>query len=199
MTFRNAVLSAAAAALLLAAPAHADTFSIDPHHTNVTWKVGHLGFSHVSGKFPLGEGTIVLDEATPANSSVKVTFKIADLSTGDAKFDTHLKSADMFNAEKFTTAVFESTKVEPTGDKNAKVTGNLTLLGVTKPITLDVTLNNLGEHPMLKKKAVGFSATGTIKRSEFGLSYALPHVPDDVMLDIQAEAAVADGAATAKE
>jgi polyisoprenoid-binding protein YceI len=191
MRFKTALLSAAAAALLIAgAPAQAETFVIDPHHTNVSWKVGHLGFSNVSGKFALGEGTINLDETTPANSSVKVTFKLADLSTGDAKFDTHLKSPDLFNAEKFTTATFESTKVEPTGDKSAKVTGNLTLLGVTKPVTLDVVLNNLGEHPMAKKKAVGFSATSTIKRSEFGLNYALPNVPDEVALDIQAEAAV---------
>ena len=92
------------------------------------------------------------------------------------------------NAEKSPTAKFVSTKVEKTGDKTAKLTGDLTLNGITKPVTLDVTLNKQGEHPMKKKKAVGFSATTQIKRSDFGISYGVPNVPDEVDLEIQAEA-----------
>lgn len=168
----------------------ADTYTFDPAHTTVIWKAEHLGFSHPHGLFSNVEGTLTLDEATPANSKVDVTIKTDNIATGIAKFDDHLKSKDFFNVKEFPAATFKSTKVEKTGDNTAKVTGDLTLLGVTKPVTLDVTLNKKGEHPMSKKPTVGFTATGTIKRSEFGLSYGVPNVGDDVPIMIEAEASL---------
>lgn len=185
------VLAALAVLALPVAPAlAADTYTIDPTHTTVVWSANHLGFSQPHGLFPMVEGTITVDEAAIANSKVDVTIKPGLVVTGNEKFDAHLKNADFFNVEKFPSATFKSTKVEKTGDKTAKVTGDLTLLGVTKPVTLDVTLNKKGEHPMNKKQTVGFSATGTIKRSDFGINYALPNVSDEVPLIIEAEASL---------
>jgi polyisoprenoid-binding protein YceI len=147
-----------------------------------------MGFSFPHGIFSNIEGTLVLDEADISKSAVDVTIPLDKIATGIPKFDDHLKSKDFFNVEKTPTAKFVSTKVEKTGDKTAKLTGDLTLNGITKPVTLDVTLNKQGEHPMKKKKAVGFSATTQIKRSDFGISYGVPNVPDEVDLEIQAEA-----------
>jgi polyisoprenoid-binding protein YceI len=182
----------AAAALLslpLATAAHAaDTYTLDPTHTTVIWSATHMGFSKPHGLFPLVEGTLTLDEANPEASQLDVTVPTTKLTTGIPKFDDHLKNADFFNVEKFPTATFKSTKIEKTGDKTAKVTGDLTLVGVTKPVTLDVTFNQKKPNPMSQKETVGFSATGTIKRSEFGINYAVPNVSDDVPLIIEAEA-----------
>ena len=166
----------------------ADTYKFDPTHTSVIWEAGHMGFSVPHGIFSQIEGTLVLDEAAPANSTVNVTVNTANIVTGLSKFDDHLKSKDFFNVSEHPTATFVSKKVEVTGDKTAKVTGDLTLVGVTKPVTLDVTLNKKGENPMSKKQAVGFSATGTIKRSDFGINYGIPNVADDVKIQIEAEA-----------
>lgn len=182
----------AAAALLsfpLATNANAaDTYTLDPTHTTVIWNANHFGYSKPHGLFPLVEGTLQLDEANPEASTLEVTVPTTKLTTGIEKFDAHLKNADFFNVEKFPTATFKSTKVEKTGDKTAKVTGDLTLVGVTKPVTLDVTFNQKMANPMSQKETVGFSATGTIKRSDFGINYALPHVSDEVPLVIEAEA-----------
>ncbi len=182
----------AAAALLsvpLATTANAaDTYTLDPTHTTVIWNATHMGFSKPHGLFPLVEGTLQLDEANPEASKLDVTVPTTKLTTGIPKFDDHLKNADFFNVEKFPTATFKSTKIEKTGDKTAKVTGDLTLVGVTKPVTLDVTFNQKKPNPMSQKETVGFSATGVIKRSEFGINYAVPNVSDEVPLIIEAEA-----------
>lgn len=174
----------------LSAHAAPETYAFDTAHTSVIWKAGHMGFSFPHGIFSNIEGTLVLDEADISKSAVDVTIPLDKLATGIPKFDDHLKSKDFFNVEKSPAAKFVSTKVEKTGDKTAKLTGDLTLNGITKPVTLDVTLNKQGEHPMMKKKAVGFSATAQIKRSDFGITYGIPNVPDEVDLEIQAEAQV---------
>lgn len=170
-----------------AAQSAPETFVLDPNHTNITWHANHFGFSNPSGKFATTEGKLVLDEDAPQNSSVEVTVKMGSVLTGIEKFDAHLKSPDFFDVEKFPEAKFTSKKVEVTGDKTAKIEGELTMLGVTKPLTLNVTLNKIGPHPMTGKKTVGFSATGTIKRSEYGMGFALPAVSDDVPLNIEVE------------
>ncbi len=190
LSLARVLAATALLALPLSAAQAADTYKFDPSHTTVVWDADHLGFSHPHGLFPEVEGTLTLDESAPANSKLDVTIHTDKIATGIAKFDDHLKSKDFFNVEKFPTATFKSTKIEKTGDKTAKVTGDLTLLGITKPVTLDVTLNKKGEHPMNKKPTVGFSATGTIKRSDFGISYGLPNVGDDVPLTIEAEASL---------
>lgn len=189
MTSRFIRVLALSAALGFTAPAYAaDTYSFDPHHTSVIWSATHFGKSAPHGIFSNIEGTLVLDEAAPEKSTVEVKIPTGMIATGIAKFDDHLKGADFFNVGKFPDATFKSTKVEKTGDKTAKVTGDLTILGVTKPAVLDVTFNDKGPNPMNNKETVGFSATTTIKRSEWGINYALPHVSDDIPLTIEAEA-----------
>ncbi len=168
--------------------AEAKKYTIEPSHSHVTWQANHFGFSNQSGKFSEVEGAIVFDEKNPAKSSVEVTIKIASLATGLSKFDAHLKSADFFNLEKFTTAKFVSNKVTVTGKNKAKVAGDLTLMGITKPLTLDVTFNKSDINPLGKKETVGFSAKATITRSEFGIDYAVPDVSDKVNLIIETEA-----------
>jgi polyisoprenoid-binding protein YceI len=175
-------------ALMASAPAFAaDTFKLEPTHTSVTFQYTHFGFSHPTGKFMNAVGTVTLDEATPANSSVEVSFAIDGVNTGVPALDEHLKGADFFDAAKFPTATFKSTKVEPTSATTAKVTGDLTIHGVTKPVTLDVTLNKKGPN-MMKKETAGFTAKGTINRSDFGISTYVPAVSDQIDLYIEAEA-----------
>jgi polyisoprenoid-binding protein YceI len=188
--------SLAAAALLFPAVAHADSYKFDPNHTSVWWQANHFGFSNPMGRFGIQDGTLTLDEKNPANSSVDVTIDIKSLATGVDKFTEHLESDAFFDAAKYPTAEFKSTSVKLLGSdaatpdgggQKADVTGNLTLHGVTKPVTLHVTLNKIGEHPMTHKKAAGFSATATIKRSDFGMTSYIPGVSDEVHLDIEAE------------
>jgi polyisoprenoid-binding protein YceI len=195
MTFAPALRKTAAAlalAALLALPTAssfaADTYKLDPTHTSVVWNADHLGFSRPHGLFAMIEGTLVLDEKAPENSKVDVVVKTENIFTGQKDFDDHLKNKDFFNVAEFPVATFKSTKVERTGDKTAKVSGDLTMLGVTKPVTLDVTLNKIGPNPRSQVPTVGFSASGVIKRSEFGMNYAIPGVSDEVRLQIEAEA-----------
>lgn len=184
-------LLAATASLAFAAPAFAaDTYKLDASHTAITWHVDHFGFSTPSGKFMSAEGSVTLDKANPAASSVNVTIKMAEVNSGVAKLDEHLKAKDFFDVAQFPTATFTSTKVDVTGADTADVTGNLTLRGVTKPVTLKVKLNKLAEN-MFKKQTAGFTATTTIKRSDFGISAYLPNLGDDVRIEIESEANLA--------
>ncbi len=187
----KSLMSASVVALTLlgAAPSFAaDVYKLEPTHTSVTFQYTHFGFSHPTGKFMNAVGSVSLDEKAPANSSVEVSFAIAGLDTGVAALDTHLKSPDFFDAAKFPTATFKSTKVELTGADTAKVTGDLTIKGVTKPVTLNVKLNQKAIHPMMKKMDAGFTATGSIKRSDFGMGAYVPAVSDQIDLYIEAEA-----------
>lgn len=170
----------------------ADSYKFDPHHTSVVWTANHFGFSNPSGKFSEVEGDLFLDEKNPAKSKVSVTIKMVNLFTGYENFDNHLKSADFFNVEKYTTATFVSKKVKITGKNTAKITGDLTLAGVTKSITLNTKLNKKAISPITQKKTAGFTATAVIKRSDFGIDYAVPSVGDNVKLLIEAEAGIVD-------
>jgi polyisoprenoid-binding protein YceI len=184
----KSLFAAAAFALIAQAPAFAaDTYTLEPTHTSVTFQYTHFGFSHPTGKFMNAVGEVTLDDATPANSSVEVSFAIAGVNTGVPALDEHLKSADFFDAAQFPTATFKSTRVEPTGATTARVTGDLTIHGVTKPVTLDVTLNQKGPN-MMKKITAGFTARGTINRSDFGIGKYVPAVSDQIDLYIEAEA-----------
>ncbi|MCE3231909.1 MAG: yceI 1 [Rickettsiaceae bacterium] len=188
-TFTKALI---VSSLLLSFPlaTQAADYTFDPSHTNILWHTSHFGFSSPSGRFGIKSGNINLDETTPKNSSVNVVIDTNDLVTGITKFDDHIKSPDFLDVKKFPTATFKSTSVEPTGDKTADVRGDFTLHGVTKPIVLKVTLNKIGEHPMTHNKTVGFTASTTIKRSEFGIAKYVPDVGDDVQIDIESEASV---------
>ncbi|MCC7304689.1 MAG: polyisoprenoid-binding protein [Alphaproteobacteria bacterium] len=167
-------------------------FLLDKPHTQILFFVDHLGFSKSSGEFLDYEGTIQFNEAEPAKSSVDVTIKTDSLDMGDATWDEHMKAAKYFNVAQFPTMTFKSTNVEVTGEKAANITGDLTLLGVTKPVTLAVVQHNMGKHPMSGKAATGFSATGKLKRSDFGMSEGIPFVGDEVEIRIEAEAVAAD-------
>jgi len=174
----------------LNANAKAEKFILDPTHTNITWSANHFGFSNPNGKFAKSSGILLLNEKNPTKSSVTIEIDTDSIITGLAAFDSHLKSADFFNVKKFKTAKFVSTKVEVIDEVNAKVYGNLTLIGVTKPVTLEMHFNKVGEHPFTKKKTVGFSAMTTIKRSEFGMGYGIPMISDEIKLSIEVEANV---------
>lgn len=165
----------------------AETYVLDPMHTYVLWHINHLGFSTQSGKWA-AEGNLVLDEKKPQNSKVNAVIHIANMVTGIPELDKHLKAPLFFDVEKFPTATFVSNKVELTGKKSAKVIGILTVHGVSKPVTLDVKLNKMGENPISNKMSVGFSATTKIKRSDFGIVTFLPQLGDEVKINIEAEA-----------
>ncbi len=166
-----------------------ENYVLDPNHTNVIWSANHFGFSNVLGKFTKVEGKLTLDEDKPENSKVNVVVTTSSLITGIDKFDTHLKSDAFLDVGKFPVATFQSNKVEIIAvGKSAKVYGNLTLHGVTKPLVLVVNLNKIGTSPISNKKVAGFSAATTIKRSEFGINFALPGVADFVNLIIESEA-----------
>lgn len=166
------------------------TYKIDPNHTNVIASWSHFGFSHPSINFGQADGSIVYDAENVSASSVQVTLPLSGLSAFAANFNDHLSSADWFDAAKYPAATFKSTKVEAAGDGKLKVTGDLTVKGVTKPVVLDVNLNKAGEQPQAKRPAVGFDATATVKRSDFGLGAYVPNVSDEVSLRITTEATV---------
>jgi polyisoprenoid-binding protein YceI len=178
-----------AGALLLSGYARAEPlrYIIDSSHTDIVWHADHLGFSKSIGEFARSSGFIILDESNPTQSHVEVEVDLGSIQTGDAEFDAHLKSNDFFFVEQYKVARFVSKNVEITGDKTARVEGDLTLHGVTKPIVLDVKLNKIGKNPFSKKETAGFSARTKIYRSQFGITYGLPMVGDEVELIIEAE------------
>lgn len=184
--FRKLALAAALAAASFTAAA-ADKYEFDGGHTNVIFSWNHFGLSNPSARFAKVEGELLLDTADLSKSSVSVTLPIDSLQTDVPKFDEHLRSADFFDLAKFPTATFKSTKVEKAGDNKLKVSGDLTIHGVTKPAVLDVTVNKIGEHPMSKKPAAGFDASITIKRSDFGIDKYVPNVSDEVKIRITTE------------
>ncbi len=164
------------------------TYKLDPAHTDVLVQWSHLGFSNPSAHFGDVDGTLVYNAENVAKSSVEVTLPLSGLNSFTAKFDEHLKSADFFDAAKFPTATFKSTKVTAAGANKLSVAGDLTIKGTTKPVVLAVTLNGAGPHPMKKVPALGFDATTTIKRSDFGLGAYVPNVSDEVRIRITTEA-----------
>jgi polyisoprenoid-binding protein YceI len=178
------------AAALVALPAFAfaaDSWNIDPAHSQVSFSVKHLLISNVRGDFDKTAGKVMLDEADITRSTVEATIEVASISTRDEKRDGHLKSPDFFDAAKFPTITFKSTKVEKAGD-GLKVTGDLTMHGVTKPVVLDVTgpTKEIKDPYGLSRRAL--SATGKLNRKDFGVSYGPDAVVSDVVgITIEAE------------
>jgi len=160
-------------------------YTIEPTHTQVLFAYDHMGFSNNMGIIAQPSGTLTLDKANPAASKVSVEIPVVNLKTGIAALDEHLMKPEFFDSAKFPKASFVSTgvKVDGTG---AEITGNLTIKGITKPVTLDAEFYGAGVQPMNKKENIGFVATGTIKRSEFGMGMAVPMVGDAVELKIVA-------------
>lgn len=187
---RKTLLAAALLAFAGSVFAAPVTYKIDPNHTDVLAQWSHFGFSTPSANFGKADGTIVYDAENVSASSVQVTLPLSGLNSFVADFDAHLRSGDFFDAEKFPAATFKSTKVESAGKGKLKVTGNLTIKDITKPVVLDVTLNKAGEQPMAKRAAIGFDATATVSRTAFGVGKYVPNVSDEVKLRITTEALV---------
>jgi polyisoprenoid-binding protein YceI len=180
----------AAIAISIALPLSAlaaDSYTIDPAHTFPHFTINHLGFSTMQGRFDRTSGKVTLDRAAKSGS-VEVAIETASISTGFAKRDEHLKSPDFFNAAEFPAISYKSTAVQFKGDTPVSVDGNLTISGVSKPVTLKIDAFNCGTNPMSKKDTCGAAASTQIKRSDFGVKYGLPNVGDDVKLVFEIEA-----------
>lgn len=169
------------------AKAEGDYYNFDKSHTQIMFFVNHLGFSMQQGEFHDYTGHFVLNQAKPEESYVEIAIEAASIDMDSEKWEEHMKNQDFFNVEKYPLMTFKSTKIEVTGDNKANVTGDFTLLGITKPVTLAVTLNKAGRHPFNEKYVAGFSATATIKRSEFGMNYGLPLIGDNAEIRIEIE------------
>jgi polyisoprenoid-binding protein YceI len=165
----------------------ADSYTVDPNHTFPHFNINHLGFSTLQGRFDKTSGTVSLDRAAKTGS-VEISIESASVSTGFAKRDEHLRSPDFFNAAEFPAITYKSTAMHFKGDTPASVDGNLTILGVTKPVTLTIDAFNCGTNPMSKKDECGAGASAQIKRSDFGVKFGLPAVGDDVKLVFEIEA-----------
>lgn len=179
----------ALAAALVAAPALAapESFTIDSRHTFPVFEVSHLGYSLQRGRFNKTSGKIVIDAAAKTGS-VDLTIDAASIDMGIEKWDEHMKGEDFFNVAKHPTMTFKSSKVVFNGDKVVGAEGDFTLLGVTRALKVSFSDFNCAMHPYAKKMACGGNATAALKRSEFGMSYALPGIGDDVKLAIPVEA-----------
>jgi len=164
------------------------SYELDPRHTDVIAQWNHFGFSNPSLHFGQVEGRIVYDADNVAASSVEASIPLAGLDAYVPAFNEHLRSADFFEAETFPTVTFKSTTVEAAGVNQLKVTGDLTIKGITRPTVLDVTINGFGVHPMSKRPTAGFDAVATIKRSDFGMGAYVPNVSDEIQLRITTEA-----------
>lgn len=167
--------------------APAGTYVLEKTHASITFKVMHLGFANYTMRFNDFDATIDLNAKEPEKSSLKVTIAPASLDANNPKMTEHTNNADFFNVAKYPTITFTSTKIEKTSANKGKIYGDLTMLGVTKPVVLDAVFNGGGEHPFMKKYALGFSATTAITRSEFGMSYGIPNVGDTVQVAIETE------------
>lgn len=165
-------------------------YQIDPTHTATVFNWNHFGFSTPSANFSDIQGTINVDNAKPANSSVDVKIPLSSLNTNVQALDEHLKKADFFDAEKYPNITFKSTKVQALGKNKYKITGNLTIKDVTKPVVLDAVLNKQGVHPMTKAESIGFNATTSFDRSAFGVGAYVPNVGDKITVNITTEASV---------
>jgi len=162
----------------------AGTYKTDPNHTLVEFDVNHFGFTEFFGVFPGATGTLSLDPKAIAATKLDISVPIARVSTTNPTLDVELRSAEWFDAGTYPTAHFVSTRVTPTGPRTAKITGTITLHGVSKPLELDATFGGAGANPLSKAYTVGFQATGHLKRSDFGVIKYVPLVGDDVQLTI---------------
>ena len=179
----------AAAAILTTGTALAaqESYTIDSAHTYPSFEVSHLGFSTQRGRFNNTRGRIVLDRQAKT-AVAEIVIDAGSISTGLDKLEAHLRKADFFDVEKYPTITFKSTGARFSGDNLAALEGELTMHGVTKPVTLTIDNFRCGTHPANKKSVCGADATGTLKRSDFGIKYGVPVIGDEVRLLIQVEA-----------
>ncbi|AKE53133.1 YceI family protein [Kangiella geojedonensis] len=182
------IIAATAIAFSSSSSAEPVEYEFDTVHSQIIFKINHLGYSNSFGKFPTFRGELTFDQEDWSNSSTSVEIKAASIDLENKKWNDHMKNADFFHVDKYSKLSFKSTKLEKTGDNTGVLHGDLTILDKTRPVTLDLTLNKAGIHPMSEQQHVGFSARGTIKRSEWGMTYGVPAVADDVHIIIEVEA-----------
>jgi len=163
------------------------TYTLDPSHTSIVYRVDHLGFSPFAGMFDKSEGSMTFDAADPTKSTLSITVKADSVDSNSDHLDDGLKSEKMFDAANHPDITFVATSIEKTGDDTGRITGDLTIKDVTKPVTLDTRFTGAGIHPFSELFTMGFYAEGAITRSEFGLNEWLPGVGDKVGLVIAAE------------
>jgi polyisoprenoid-binding protein YceI len=184
---RIAIAAALAGALTCLPAAAAESFTLDTTHTFPSFELNHLGYSIQRGRFNKSSGKVTIDTAAKSGTA-DITIDAASIDTGYGKLEDHLRSEDFFNVAKYPTITFKGDKFTFDGEKVKSVSGNLTILGVTKPVTLTANYFNCADHPMARKKACGGDFVAQIKRSDFGMKYGVPAVADDVTLRIQVEA-----------
>ena len=184
--FSTAAALAAVIAVLPAA-AELETYTVDPRHTLPTYEVMHLGYSMQRGRFNRTTGRITLDTAAKKGSA-DIAMDAASVSSGVDKLDEHLRGEDFLNAARHPTITFKSTDFAFDGDKVKSARGELTMNGITRPVTFTANLFHCGPHPMTKQKQCGADLQATIRRSEFGMKYALPALGDEVTLRVPVEA-----------
>ena len=170
-----------------AAQAESATYTIDPAHTSVTFEAVHFGTSTLRGRFDKKEGSVMLDKAAKSGKA-EITIDPSSITTGVGPLDGHLKSKDFFNAAEFATARFAADNFSFNGDKVSEVSGTLTLLGKTQPIVLKANNFNCYMSPVLKREVCGGDFETTIVRSQYGMGYGLPGIPDNIHMLIQIEA-----------
>lgn len=189
---RTFLASAALATLATGAFAAAEKYALDASHSQIVFNYNHLGFSTTYGMFSGFEGEIMFDAENPAGSSVSVSMPVKSMFTGWEQRDGHFMSDDFFGAKDGDMVTFTSTAIEVTGDNTAMITGDLSMNGVTKSVVLDAKLNQAADNPMAQKPWLGFDATTTLKRSEFGLGAFAPAISDEVQVMISIEAGKAE-------
>ena len=189
----KAVICAFVLALPFAADAAPENYTFDPTHTFPQFEVDHLGVSTMRGAFRKSSGKFTLDQAGKTGS-VELTVETASIDTGDSdkggrprSRDEHLRTADFFNVAEFPRMTFKSTTVKFAGEQPAEVTGNLTLLGVTRPLTLKIERWICKDNPMSKKPMCGGNASASLKRSDFGMKYGIPAIGDELKLFFEFE------------
>jgi polyisoprenoid-binding protein YceI len=178
------MIAASFASVAYAAP---ETYNIEPSHSLPRFEYSHLGYSQQLSRFDTISGTITLDRAAKSGSVV-VTIDAKSVNTGSTLFNGHIQGEDFFDTAKFPSITFKSTAVKFDGEKVASVDGNLTIKGVTKPVTLTVNSFLCMPHPMLKKDACGVTATTKVKRTDFNMGKYAPYVSDEVTLTLPVEA-----------
>lgn len=190
MKFKTLALGLTLASVATFSMAKPVAYTIDPGHTATVFNWSHFGFSTPSANFSDIQGTITVDNEKPANSSVNVTIPVSSINTNVKALDEHIQKAEFFDVEKYPNITFKSTKVQALGKNKYKITGDLTIKGVTKPVVLDAVLNKQAVHPMTKLQTIGFNATTSFNRSAFNVGAYVPNVGDKITVNITTEASV---------
>ena len=191
---KRLTLATLAIAMPLAAAAQPESYTLDPIHSFVHFTVDHVGMTTMIGRFNKSTGKATLDLAGK-KASVEIAIDPASVDTGDREVgnrkrtrDDHLRGADFFNVAEFPTITYKSTSAKFNGDALSEIEGSLTMLGVTKPVTLKLERWKCGAHPFSKRAMCGGNATATIKRSDFGMKYGVPNIGDEIRILVNFEA-----------